>query len=77
MLAVIKRGVAILYLARAAAKHFCGFKNDATDAKLGQFYRCGDARITAANDGDRIRIHDVTHVFHAIHNLRSGVSDVR
>ena len=39
--------------------------------------RCGDAGPAGADDADVKSGHVVTQVFHAIQNLRIGVSDTR
>ena len=57
---------------RPSAGNRAGFEHDDAYARVGQRYGGGHARVSRADDR-----YAVIQVFHAIQNLRSGVSEVR
>jgi hypothetical protein len=72
VLAVVELVALGNYAPRAPAGHRPGFKDGHRDAALGERHARGHSRIATPYDG-----YAVIHVFQAIHNFRSGVSEVR
>ena len=89
MLAVIEDFTAIIDAPRTSAERLGRFKNAGANSTLRERHCRRHARIPAADNGDLgatcvgwvgrvgwVR-HATTQVRHAIHNFRSGVSEVR
>ena len=86
MLAIVEYLVSVIDASRATAEDFRRFVNAGADSRFSESHRRRHARVTAADDGNLPKCiagidwgvsHAATHVRHAIHSFRMGVSEVR